>query len=314
MGQGEGAEVKYLSVRNFEHFQHYKDRSPVWIKMYNSVMDDEAFIALPDAARGQLVLIWLLASRRDNKIPRDGKLIARAIQASGRVDVERFVSAGFLVPYQSASEAASNPLAEPEQSASPHARPPARGEGEREKETEKESSSSSAPVVFDAVAALVARIPEPSRPAWQAQINAAREGMEGPPLSDAQIETACRDYLGNQNDGQRSLRHFRGYLRSIATQDRPALSTTRSADQGDAGKAFAAIRALVRETPNPGRGIIRSIPKADVAALGQPVLDAYEQIGGADRFLAATGESVGFLLRDFTAAYQRTATKTRQSA
>jgi hypothetical protein len=130
--------VRYLSVKNFAHFQHYRDRAPVWIKLYNAVMDDEAFLELSDAERGQLVLIWLLASRRENKIPNDGKAIARAIQASGRVNLERFVTAGFLVPYQDASTVPEHPasttLAEPEQDASPHARPRARGEGEKRRE------------------------------------------------------------------------------------------------------------------------------------------------------------------------------------
>jgi hypothetical protein len=140
--------MEYLSVRNFEHFQHYKDRAPTWIKLYNAVMDDEAFLELSDAERGQLVLIWLLASRRDNKLPRDGKLIARAIQASGRVNVERFVESGFLVPYQPASEVLAGPehiasvvLAEPVQSASPHARPRAHGEREKRREEKKEPSA-----------------------------------------------------------------------------------------------------------------------------------------------------------------------------
>lgn len=101
-------------VKGFAHFQHYRDRSPVWIKLYNAVMDDEAFLALPDAARGHLILIWLLASRRDNKLPHDAKAIARAIQSSGRVDLEKLIAAGFLLPYDPASSL----LAEPEQDAS----------------------------------------------------------------------------------------------------------------------------------------------------------------------------------------------------
>jgi hypothetical protein len=148
--------VNYLSVKNFEHFQHYKDRAPTWIKLYNAVMDDEAFLDLTDAERGQLVLIWLLASRRDNRIPNDGKAIARAIQASGRVNVERFVTAGFLVPYQSASDV----LAEPEQDASPHAGPRARGEGEKRREETKRGEKSAATAGADKPPA------RPPRPTW----------------------------------------------------------------------------------------------------------------------------------------------------
>lgn len=144
---------EFLSVKDYARHQHYRDRSPIWIKLYNAVMDDAEFIALTDAERGQLMLIWLLASRRANKIPNDASAVKRAIQASGRVNLEHFIAIGFLVPYQSASSAASNPLAESaesrstatlngasnvlaetEQGASTHARPRARGEGEKRRE------------------------------------------------------------------------------------------------------------------------------------------------------------------------------------
>jgi uncharacterized protein YdaU (DUF1376 family) len=170
--------------------------------------------------------------------------------------------------------------------------------------TPEKQSSSSAPASFDAVVALLARIPEASRPSWRAEITAAQTGMHGPPLTAEQVQTACRDYLGNENEGQRSLRHFRGYLRSIGRpkDERPA--TIPRGEDSDAGRVFAAIRRLETSTPNPGRGVIRSIPKTDVAKLGPVALAAYEQVGGADRFLAATGETVGFLLRDFEKAYR----------
>ena len=39
----------YFSVRNWDEFQHYKDRDPTWIKLYNRLLDDYAFGLLPDA-------------------------------------------------------------------------------------------------------------------------------------------------------------------------------------------------------------------------------------------------------------------------
>ena len=92
---------------------------------------------------------------------------------------------------------------------------------------------------------------------------------------------------------------------------RPTIALTRPAADGEAGRVFAAIRALVREIPNPGRAPIKSLPKSEVQELGQAALEAYEQVGGADRFLAVTGESVGFLLRDFTAAYRASSAHVR---
>jgi hypothetical protein len=295
--------VNYLAVKSYREHQHYKGRNPVWIKLYNRVMDDEAFLALSDAARGHLMLIWLLASRRHNKLPNDPKHIARAIQASGRVNLAELIDAGFLVPWDESLSDFANPASTEPQELLDDSRVPAmpEKEREREKETDRETeSSSSAPVAFDAVAALLALVPEPSRPAWRAEIAAAREGMHTAALTAEQIQTACRDYLGNNAEGQRSLRHFRGYLRSIGTPREAVIPRV----DGEAGRVFAAIRQMELQTMNPGRGVIRSIPKTEVAKLGATALAAYEQVGGAERFLAANGDNIGFLLRDFEKAYR----------
>lgn len=92
--------MKYLAVKNFAQFQHYKDRRPPWIKLYQEVLDDYAFTQLPDAARGQLMMIWLIASRTDNKIPNDPQWIARAIQASGPLEMDALLEAGFLEEWE----------------------------------------------------------------------------------------------------------------------------------------------------------------------------------------------------------------------
>ena len=44
-------------VKNFENFQHYKDRNPPWIKFYNEVLDDYDIGRLPDASKAHLFAI-----------------------------------------------------------------------------------------------------------------------------------------------------------------------------------------------------------------------------------------------------------------
>lgn len=107
-----------FSVKNFERFQHYKDRSPPWIKLYNELLDDYDFGLLPDASKMHLVAIWLLASRSDNKIPLDPKWIARKISATDPVDLTILKNAGFIEYNQDCSE----PLAECLQDAIPEER------------------------------------------------------------------------------------------------------------------------------------------------------------------------------------------------
>lgn len=88
--------MKYLEVKNFERFQHYRNRTPPWIKLYNSLLDDFDFLSLPEAARAQLVLLWLVASRHENRIPADDSYLRRTIHVKGRLHIKTLLDAGFL--------------------------------------------------------------------------------------------------------------------------------------------------------------------------------------------------------------------------
>jgi hypothetical protein len=90
-------DVPSFSVKNFDEFQHYRDRSPPWIKLYNRLLDDYEFGLLRDASKFHLVAIWLLASRSENKIPYDPEWVARRINASGAVDLLELATRGFIV-------------------------------------------------------------------------------------------------------------------------------------------------------------------------------------------------------------------------
>jgi hypothetical protein len=107
--------VNTFRVKNFESFQHYKDRSPPWIKLYNELLDDYDFGALPDASKFHLVAIWLLASRSANKIPFDPAWIGRRINATSKIDLDILVERGFILldqPLQTMEQDASKPQAE----------------------------------------------------------------------------------------------------------------------------------------------------------------------------------------------------------
>lgn len=126
----------YIRVKNFEKFQHYKDRNPVWIKLYNEILDDYAFACLQDASKWLAVGIWLLASRHDNKVPNDPAWIGKRINATGPVDLAALVSAGFIEVCGEDSQ----PLADRSVSAMPER------EEETEEETEEEKKGAEAPL------------------------------------------------------------------------------------------------------------------------------------------------------------------------
>lgn len=93
----------YLKVKNFERFQHYKDRNPPWIKLYNDILDDYEFARLQDATKWLAVGLWLLASRYENRIPADPEWIGRRLNTTEPVDLDPLLSAGFITLYQDAS-------------------------------------------------------------------------------------------------------------------------------------------------------------------------------------------------------------------
>lgn len=88
--------MDYLMVPNLEKYQHYKDRTPPWIKLHNSILEDYEFGSLPDASKYHLVAIWLLASRTSNKLPADSGWISKKIEATGKVNLDLLVEHGFL--------------------------------------------------------------------------------------------------------------------------------------------------------------------------------------------------------------------------
>lgn len=124
--------MEFFRVVNFEHLQHYKDRTPPWIKLYNDLLDDYNFACLQDASKLHLLLIFLLASRSDNKIPCDNRWISSRISATETIDLEALFASGFIekIPEESKrpkpKKPASKPLAEGEQDAC------LEGEGETE--------------------------------------------------------------------------------------------------------------------------------------------------------------------------------------
>lgn len=86
----------YFKVRNFEKFQHYKDRNPPWIKLYNHILEDYDFSKLQDLTKLQLILIWLLASRLNNKIPYDSDWVRQKIGCKSKPNLKELEKMMFI--------------------------------------------------------------------------------------------------------------------------------------------------------------------------------------------------------------------------
>jgi hypothetical protein len=67
-----------MKIKNWVKFQHFKDRRPLWIKLYRDLLDDMQWHELDPLSSKVLVTLWLLASEdeeMDGNLP-DIKTIA----------------------------------------------------------------------------------------------------------------------------------------------------------------------------------------------------------------------------------------------
>lgn len=132
--------MKYLTVKNWSHLQHYKDRKPTWIKLHTDTFQDYEFACLQDASKLLAICIWTIAARssvgEQGQVPADLAFIKSQCGLGSSIKEEHLqelIRTGFVID-------ASESLATCLQPAS------LEGEGEREGEKEVEGRSrSSAP-------------------------------------------------------------------------------------------------------------------------------------------------------------------------
>ena len=58
--------IPTIRIPKWSDFQHYKDRSPPWIKLHRKLLHKREWRALSDFARGLLPELWMLASESDD--------------------------------------------------------------------------------------------------------------------------------------------------------------------------------------------------------------------------------------------------------
>ncbi len=103
--------MRYLRVKNWSEFQHYKDRNPPWIKLHRTLLDDYEFSCLQDASKAHLMLIWLFASQKNGLVPDEPAFLKKKLGLEKEPNLKLLISHGLLIPEQDAS----NALAECEQ-------------------------------------------------------------------------------------------------------------------------------------------------------------------------------------------------------
>jgi hypothetical protein len=58
-----------MRIKNWDRFQHFKDRKPIWIKLYRDLLDDLNWHELDGKSAKALVMIWLIASEDCGQLP-----------------------------------------------------------------------------------------------------------------------------------------------------------------------------------------------------------------------------------------------------
>ena len=66
-----------MRIKNWNKFQHFKDRKPIWIKLYRDLLDDLNWHELDGKSAKALVMIWLIASEDCGQLPETKSLAFR---------------------------------------------------------------------------------------------------------------------------------------------------------------------------------------------------------------------------------------------
>lgn len=136
--------MKQFRVRNWDKFQHYKDRNPPWIKLHTELLDNYEFSRLQDASKLLAVCIWLLAARSDNEIPADPEWIQRRCNLKTKPDLTPLYEAKFIEEIkelQTPEQDASSTLASCKQDAC--------SEERQRRDREEAEGASAPPAEFD---------------------------------------------------------------------------------------------------------------------------------------------------------------------
>lgn len=64
-------------IKDWNNYQHFKDRRPPWIKLYRTLLDDPEWFEMTGDDARCLVMLWLIASENDGALPEPRKLAFR---------------------------------------------------------------------------------------------------------------------------------------------------------------------------------------------------------------------------------------------
>jgi hypothetical protein len=88
--------MQYFKVKNFEKYQHYKDRRPPWIKLYRDIWQDTNFYKISDRSKLSYIGLLTIASELQNNIPFDPQWIKARLALSKVPNLKCLYENGFI--------------------------------------------------------------------------------------------------------------------------------------------------------------------------------------------------------------------------
>lgn len=125
----------FVSIKNFDKFQHYKHRNPPWIKLYYDLLDDDDFISMSIESRHHYMTLLLIAGHKNNRIPHDTAYLKKVMRLDEEPDLTELIERGFLLAPR--KHAPSRLLAPCKQNALSEIETDSEAEGEAEAEAEE---------------------------------------------------------------------------------------------------------------------------------------------------------------------------------
>ena len=74
-----------VTPKDWHEFQHYNKRSPPWIKLHRTILDNYEFQILPDASKALAMCLWLIASEgKDGEIDANPEKLSFRLRSSAK--------------------------------------------------------------------------------------------------------------------------------------------------------------------------------------------------------------------------------------
>lgn len=88
--------MSHYRIIEWATYQHYKDRSPPWIKLHRELLTSRTWVTLSNDSRALAIACMLVAADTDNEIPADPSYMRRRAYFDAVPDFAPLVAVGFV--------------------------------------------------------------------------------------------------------------------------------------------------------------------------------------------------------------------------